>query len=113
MELIEHVKDPASFIKILKPLLKNDSVIFFSTINRNLISYFKAIFFAEYVLNIIPRGTHRFKNFVKPNELNSMLNKINFGLVNMQGFKYNPLTNSSDICTSIGCNYLSCFKYFK
>lgn len=113
MELIEHVKNPIQFIKILKPLLKKETLIFFSTINRNVISYFKAIFFAEYILNIIPRGTHNFKNFIKPNELNSMLLNVNFSLTNIQGFQYNPLTNNAKFCTNIDCNYMSCFKFSK
>ena len=110
MELIEHVKQPEIFISMIKPLLKKDSVIFFSTINRNLSSYFKSIFFAEYILNIIPKGTHNFKNFIRPSELNNMLNKINYNIISLQGFSYNPITNKSNFCEDVTCNYMSCFK---
>ena len=111
MELIEHVKNPSFFIKMLEPMLKKNSYIFFSTINRNTLSYLKAIFLGEYVLKIIPKGTHQFKNFIKPSELNKMLNKINCSLVSIQGFEYNPLNNKSNFCEDISCNYLSCFKF--
>lgn len=111
MELIEHVKNPSDFIKTLKPLMKKNSLVFFSTINRNFYSYLKTIFFAEYVFNIIPKGTHLLKNFVKPSELNNMMEKINCDLINFQGFNYNPITNKADFSKSINCNYLACFTH--
>ena len=111
MELIEHVEDPSTFIETLKPLLKKNTILFFSTINRNLLSYLKAIFFGEYILHIIPKGTHNFKKFIKPSELNNYLNKIGCDLINFQGFDYNPVTSHVKLSNKIDFNYLSCFRY--
>lgn len=113
MELIEHVKNPYIFINMLAPLLKKNSLIFFSTINRNSSSYIQSILLAEYLLNIIPKGTHNFKHFIKPSELNNMLRKIKCRMIDIQGFSYNPFTNISYCIDSINCNYMACFKYNK
>ena len=113
MELIEHVENPYLFVKMIEKLMSKNGLVFFSTINRNYMSYLKAIMIGEYILNIIPKGTHSFKKFIKPNELNNMLKKANCDLLNLQGFKYNILTNKTAFCDDISLNYLSCFRYNK
>jgi 2-polyprenyl-6-hydroxyphenyl methylase/3-demethylubiquinone-9 3-methyltransferase len=111
MELIEHIKDPVIFVKMIKMILKRNGKIFFSTINRNINSYIKAIFLAEYIFNIIPRGTHNFKKFIKPSELNNILNKINCNMVHLQGFNYNPINNKTVFCKNTDLNYLAYFQH--
>ena len=113
MELIEHVENPYLFVRMIENLLSKNGLVFFSTINRNYMSYLKAIMIGEYILNIIPKGTHSFKKFIKPSELNNMLRKANCDLLNLQGFKYNIFTNKTVFCDDISLNYLSCFKYNK
>lgn len=108
MDIIEHIPYPDSFITIFSKLLKPEGYLFISTINRNIKSYLFAILIGEYITNLIPKGTHKYENFLKPSELNAMFNNNNLKLVNLQGIEYNPFTKDSKISNNIDINYIIC-----
>jgi 2-polyprenyl-6-hydroxyphenyl methylase/3-demethylubiquinone-9 3-methyltransferase len=110
MELLEHVPDPSSIVKACARLIKPGGDLFFATINRNPKSFLFAIIGGEYLLKLIPRGTHQFRRFIKPSELgawgrNSGLVKIDF-----TGMNYNPFTKKFRLGGSPLVNYLMYFK---
>ena len=92
MEMLEHVPDPASVVKACADLVKPGGWVFFSTLNRNPKSFLFAIVGAEYVLNLLPRGTHEFAKFIKPSELASYCRGAGLDLQGSRGMEYNPLT---------------------
>jgi len=92
MEMLEHVPDPASVVKACAQLVKPGGYVFFSTINRNLKAYVLAVIGAEYVLNMLPRGTHDYRKFIKPSELSSMARQTGLEIEELLGMTYNPLT---------------------
>ena len=93
LELIEHVPDPENLIQDCISVTKNESDLFFSTLNRNLISYLISIVGAEYIFNILPRGTHDYKNFIKPSEFCKILRKNSLEVHNIKGINYNFINN--------------------
>ena len=94
LELIEHVPDPEKLIQDCIKITKKNSELFFSTLNRNLISYLVSIIGAEYIFNILPRGTHDYKNFIKPSEFCSLLRKNSLEIKNIKGINYNILNKN-------------------
>ncbi len=106
MEMLEHVPDPGSTISACSTLLKPGGVAFFSTINRNPKSYLFAIIGAEYVLNLLPKGTHDFKSFIRPSELESWTRAANIKLKELIGMSYNPLTRQYSLGKDLSVNYL-------
>ena len=92
LEMLEHVPDPASVIKACSKLLKPGGQIFFATINRNPKSFLFAIVGAEYILKLLPKGTHEHKKFIKPSELTRDMRKAGLNIHDMTGMTYNPLT---------------------
>ena len=92
LEMLEHVPDPASVIRACYKLLKPGGQVFFATINRNPKSFLFAIVGAEYVLNMLPKGTHDHKKFIKPSELCADMRDAGFSVHDMIGMTYNPLT---------------------
>ena len=92
LEMLEHVPDPASVIKACYKLLKPGGQAFFATINRNPKSFLFAIVGAEYILNMLPKGTHDHKKFIKPSELCADMRAAEFNVHDMTGMTYNPLT---------------------
>jgi 2-polyprenyl-6-hydroxyphenyl methylase / 3-demethylubiquinone-9 3-methyltransferase len=92
MEMLEHVPDPESTIEACARMARPGGWIFFSTLNRNPKSFLFAIIGAEYVLNLLPRGTHEFEKFIKPSELLGATRRAGLELVRMTGLTYNPLT---------------------
>src|SRR5262245_10352533 len=92
MELLEHVPDPAATVRACAELTKNGGHVFFSTINRNLKSYALAVVGAEYVLKLLPRGTHDYAKFIKPSELAAMCRAAGLQVSGITGMIYNPLT---------------------
>lgn len=111
MEMLEHVPDPELIISNCAKLLKAGGYAFFSTLNRNLKSYALAIALGEYVFNLIPRGTHDYKKFLKPSELCAMLGKYNLQVISIKGLSYNPITNTSKIINDVSVNYMvACIK---
>lgn len=92
MEMLEHVPDPASVIAACATLVKPGGQVFFSTINRNPKSYLFAIVGAEYILRMLPKGTHDFAKFIRPSELNRWARKAGLDTADLTGMTYNPLT---------------------
>lgn len=106
MELLEHVPDPASLILTLSQMLKPNGKIFFSTINRHPLAFFSALLIAEHVLKLLPKGTHEYKKFIKPSELQTWCMNAGITLKAMSGMGYNPLTKEYFLNNNIKVNYL-------
>ena len=106
MEMLEHVPDPASVVKACAELVKPGGWVFFSTLNRNPKSFLFAIVGAEYLLNLLPRGTHEFAKFIKPSELASFCRQAGLDLQGTRGMEYNPLTKRYWLSGDTSVNYL-------
>lgn len=106
MELVEHVPDPGAMVRACAGLVKPGGRVFFSTINRNLKSYLLAVVGAEYVLKLLPRGTHEYAKFVKPSELAAMCRAAGLGVAGMTGMTYNPLTKVYALGPDADVNYI-------
>ena len=106
MELLEHVPDPASIINACFTLLKPGGSVYFSTINRNPKSYLFAIVGAEYVMKMLPRGTHDYAKFIKPSELDQWARAAGLELVNLKGVSYDPFTGLFDQSQNVDVNYM-------
>ena len=108
MELLEHVPDPSSTITACARLLKPGGRAFFSTLNRNPKSYLFAVIGAEYVLNMLPRGTHDYARFIKPSELSRWCRDTGLQSVELKGMTYNPVTNHYSLGDDCSVNYSLC-----
>ncbi|TCT07094.1 bifunctional 2-polyprenyl-6-hydroxyphenol methylase/3-demethylubiquinol 3-O-methyltransferase UbiG [Paralcaligenes ureilyticus] len=106
MEMLEHVPDPASIIRACAQLAKPDGWVFFSTLNRNPKSFLFAIIGAEYLLHLLPRGTHSYENFIKPSELAASARQAGLGVVDLAGMEYNPVTDHYKLSRNTSVNYL-------
>ncbi|SMN10551.1 3-demethylubiquinone-9 3-methyltransferase [uncultured Candidatus Thioglobus sp.] len=106
LEMLEHVPDPSSIIQSCAILVKKDGELFFSTLNRNTKSYLFAIVGAEYVLNLLPKGTHDWDKFIKPSEMESWARTAGLSLKNMIGMTYNPFTKTYKLEDDVSVNYL-------
>jgi 2-polyprenyl-6-hydroxyphenyl methylase/3-demethylubiquinone-9 3-methyltransferase len=110
MELLEHVPSYESVIQACKKVLNPDGIIIFATINRNLLSFLLAIVSAEYILGLLPRGTHDYNSLIKPEELKQACFKAGLKNFDLTGFSYNPLTQKYYLCKNSLVNYLASFK---
>lgn len=106
LEMLEHVPDPGSVVAAANQLMKPDGQAFFSTINRNPKSFALAIVGAEYILNMVPKGTHEYKSFIKPSELASAARANQLEVRDITGMTYNPLTRHYKLGRDIDVNYL-------
>jgi 2-polyprenyl-6-hydroxyphenyl methylase/3-demethylubiquinone-9 3-methyltransferase len=106
MELLEHVPEPASTVHACAALAKPGGHLFFSTINRNLKSYLFAVIGAEYVLRMLPRGTHRYEKFIKPSELGAFCRHAGLEVREVIGMTYNPLTGRYALGADTDVNYI-------
>ena len=106
LEVIEHVPDPQSLVSACSKLLKPDGSLFLSTINRNPRSWITAIVGAEYIFNILPKGTHEFSKFIKPSELAFYMRTAEINLSETRGMFYNPITHKASLNNDLGVNYL-------
>lgn len=106
MEMLEHVPDPQAVIAACAAMVKPGGWVFFSTINRNALSFLAAIVGVEYVLRILPRGTHQFARFIKPDELMTMAGNAGLVLMDERGLGYNPLTQRFRLHRFMGIGYL-------
>jgi 2-polyprenyl-6-hydroxyphenyl methylase / 3-demethylubiquinone-9 3-methyltransferase len=106
MEMLEHVPDPASVVRSVASLVKPGGWVFFSTINRNPKSFLFAIIGAEYVLNLLPKGTHEFMKFIRPSELAGFCRGSGLELVQSRGMEYNPITLRYWLSGDTSVNYL-------
>jgi 2-polyprenyl-6-hydroxyphenyl methylase/3-demethylubiquinone-9 3-methyltransferase len=106
MEMLEHVPDPASVVRACATLVKPGGRVFFSTINRNPKAFLFAIVGAEYVLNLLPRGTHEFAKFIKPSELAAYARAAGLDLQHTRGMEYNPFTRHYWLSANTSVNYM-------
>ncbi|MCD4483234.1 bifunctional 2-polyprenyl-6-hydroxyphenol methylase/3-demethylubiquinol 3-O-methyltransferase UbiG [Chromobacterium vaccinii] len=106
MEMLEHVPDPESVVRACSTLVKPGGWVFFSTLNRNAKAYLLAVVGAEYVLNMLPRGTHEYARFLKPSELSRMARHAGLGLQTLSGMGYNPVTRIYSLNDDTDVNYL-------
>lgn len=106
LEMLEHVPNPASVVAACAKLVKPDGHVFFSTINRNPKSYLFAVIGAEYVLNMLPRGTHDYKKFIKPSELAGWMRSVGLLLQHQIGMSYNPITQHYWLDDDVSVNYM-------
>ena len=106
MEMLEHVPDPASVVRACATLVKPGGWVFFSTLNRNPKSFLFAIVGAEYVLNLLPRGTHEYRKFIRPSELARDCREAGLEVAHTRGMEYNPLTKRYWLSGDTSVNYL-------
>jgi 2-polyprenyl-6-hydroxyphenyl methylase / 3-demethylubiquinone-9 3-methyltransferase len=106
MEMIEHVPDPASIVRACAQLVRPGGWVFFSTLNRNPKSFLFAIVGAEYVLGLLPKGTHEYAKFIKPSELAHWCREAGLALQATRGMEYNPLTRRYWLSDDTSVNYL-------
>jgi len=111
MELIEHVPDPAAVFAACARLLRPGGELFVSTVNRNLRSFLMAIVGAEYVLRLLPRGTHEYARLLRPSELDAMARAQGFELQDLAGISYNPVLRSARLDRDVSINYLAHFHF--
>lgn len=110
MEMLEHVPDPGSVIDACATLLKPGGRLFVSTLNRTPLAFGAAIVGAEYVLGLLPRGTHHYAQFIRPAELATALRASGLELEDVSGIAYNPLTRRAALTGSVQVNYLACAR---
>jgi 2-polyprenyl-6-hydroxyphenyl methylase/3-demethylubiquinone-9 3-methyltransferase len=106
MELLEHVPEPASTVAACAKLVKPGGDLFFSTINRNVKAYLFAVLGAEYILKLLPRGTHDYGKFIKPSELGRYCRAAGLEIIDLLGMTYNPLTHVYSLGRDTDVNYL-------
>jgi len=104
-ELLEHVENVEKFIEDVVSRVKKGGKVIFSTLNRNPKSLLLAIGMAEYILGLVPKGTHRYSKFIKPSELAFMLEKQGIGVTNISGMSYNVMNNSWNLSRDVDVNY--------
>jgi 2-polyprenyl-6-hydroxyphenyl methylase/3-demethylubiquinone-9 3-methyltransferase len=110
LEMLEHVPDPAAIVSACFEMVKPGGLVFFSTINRNPKSYVFAILGAEYILNLLPKGTHEYGKFIKPSELAGWARSSGFSLQSQIGMGYNLLTKNYFLQKNLDVNYLAFYK---
>lgn len=106
MEMLEHVPDPASVVRACATLVKPGGQVFFSTLNRNPKSYLFAVIGAEYLLRLLPKGTHDYAKFITPAELSQFIRNAGMTVDNLKGMSYNPLTQMYSMNQDTSVNYL-------
>lgn len=106
MEMLEHVPNPASIVHACSILTKFDGHVFFSTFNRNLKTYLFAILGAEYLLKLIPKGTHNYAKFITPAELAYFIRQANLEIRSLKGLSYNPITKLCTLNHNTSVNYM-------
>lgn len=109
MEMLEHVPDPASVIAACAQMVKPNGHVFFSSINRNPKAFLMAIVGAEYIMNMLPKGTHEYGKFIKPSELEKAARSVGLKLRNITGLTYNPIFQSYRLSPDVDVNYMMHF----
>ena len=110
MELVEHVPDVASLIDACARLARPGGVVVFSTINRTVRAWLGAVVGAEYVLGLLPRGTHEYARMLRPSELDLAARRAGLALVSLAGLGYNPFTGSARLGRDVSVNYLAVYR---
>lgn len=106
LEMLEHVPDPSSVVEACAKLCKPGGDLFFSTINRNAKSWLMMVVGAEYVMNMVPKGTHHYEKFIRPSELSRALRQANLKIQSIIGMEYNPLNKSYFLSDNVDVNYI-------
>jgi 2-polyprenyl-6-hydroxyphenyl methylase/3-demethylubiquinone-9 3-methyltransferase len=106
MEMLEHVPDPAAIVKACATLVKPGGHVFFSTINRNPKSFLFAIVGAEYVLNLLPKGTHHYEKLIRPSELDQWIRQASLQTIKIIGMNYNPINKTYKLSSDTSVNYI-------
>jgi len=106
MEMLEHVPDPASVVQACSNLCKPGGHLFFSTLNRNPKSYLFAIIGAEYILQLLPKGTHQYEKFIRPSELAQFTRDAGLEVLQLKGMTYNPITQIYRLSSDTDVNYM-------
>lgn len=106
MEMLEHVPDPQAIVVACARLVKPGGALFLSTINRTPKAYLYAVIGAEYVLNMLPKGTHDYAKFIKPSELSSWVRNAGLDIADLRGMSYNPVTQNYSLGNDVSVNYL-------
>ncbi len=109
MELLEHVPDPSAIVAACAKLIKPNGAVFFSTLNRTLKAYLYAIIGGEYLLRLLPKGTHHYEKFIRPSELMHWSQDNNLQMRSMVGMTYNPLSRLYNLVNEVDVNYLAFF----
>ena len=111
LEMLEHVPDPSSVVRACAAMTKPGGTLFFSTINRNPKAYLLAIIGVEYVLRMLPKGTHEYGKFIRPAELGQWIREAGLELDQMTGLTYNPITKTYRLTeTDVDVNYMICAR---
>lgn len=110
LELLEHVPEPHAVVSDCAKLCQETGDVFFSTLNRSPKAFLQAIVGAEYLLNIVPKGTHRYDWFIRPSELEAWAREVGLRLQSMSGIDYNPLTKHFSLTKNVHVNYIAHFK---
>ena len=110
MEMLEHVPEPASIIRACATLLKPGARLFVSTLNRTPAAFALAIVGAEYIARLLPKGTHQYRDFIKPSELAKWLREAGLELEDVSGLMYEPWRNSARVVARTDINYLACAR---
>jgi 2-polyprenyl-6-hydroxyphenyl methylase/3-demethylubiquinone-9 3-methyltransferase len=109
--MLEHVPDPGSVVRACAEMTKPGGTVFFSTINRNPKSYLLAIIGVEYILRMLPRGTHEYGKFIRPSELGGWIRESGLQLDQMTGLLYNPITKTYKLNErDVDVNYMICAR---
>ena len=110
LEMLEHVPDPSLVIDACSSLVKPGGRVFFSTINRNPKSYVFAIVGAEYILNLLPKGTHHYQKFIRPSEIDEWARTSKLSISSIIGMSYNPITKRYKLGDDVSVNYMTQYK---
>jgi len=110
MEMLEHVPSPESVIQACAKLVKKDGDLFVSTINRTAKAFAFAIVAAEYLLKMLPKGTHHYEKFIKPSEISRWARKYDLELINLIGMHYNPINKQYTLGKGVDVNYIMHFR---
>ncbi len=108
MEMLEHVPDPHAILQACYDLLKPGGRLLLSTLNRTPAAFALAIIGAEYIAQLLPKGTHDYRSFIKPSEMASSLRRVGFELQDISGLHYNPISKKASISPNTSVNYLMC-----
>ncbi len=106
MEMLEHVPDPVSIINACSQLVKPGGDLFFSTLNRHPKAYLVAVLGAEYIMNMLPKGTHDYQRFIRPSEMASWCRQAGLDVIDITGMSYNPLNKTFKLTDDVKVNYL-------
>jgi 2-polyprenyl-6-hydroxyphenyl methylase/3-demethylubiquinone-9 3-methyltransferase len=106
MEMLEHVPDPQAVVTAIAGLLKPGGKVFFSTLNRHPMAFVQAIVGAEYIVGLLPKGTHSYAQFIKPSEMDVLISQAGLTLKQIQGLAYNPLSQTFSLSKKAWVNYM-------